>query len=237
MKLLAKTFPFLLIKIGCAQTALDYSAIKIDYGYSTSTFSGITLNNFTANKTVTESDITKSKFSKPVLMPSYNYGWKQGVFLWVNLSPCYAYRPEVNVSFCITSHKNPSSKTKKTIYSTSVGFEFKPQLIIRIGCRNTDPIIKMARNMSYYLTQKQTYLIVGPKFCYQKSDKAFLKKNNERNYSTGFVFGIGSDHLFPNLDVAPELVMSLEYQTGNNHEQKKDSNRYYTSLSLAMNFF
>lgn len=235
MKLLAKTFPLLLIKIGCAQTALDYSAIKVDYGYSASTFSGITLNNFTVNKT--ESDISKNKFSKPAVMPSYNYGWKQGVFLWINLSPCYAYRPEINVSFCITSHKNSSSKTKKTIHSTSVGFEFKPQLIIRIGCRNTDPIIKMARNMSYYLTQKQTYLIVGPKFSYQKSDKTFLKKNNERNYSTGFVFGIGSDHLFPNLDVAPELIMSLEYQTGNNHEQKKDSNRYYTSLSLAMNFF
>ncbi len=234
MKLLAKTFPLLLIKIGCAQTALDYSAIKIDYGYSTSTFAGITLNNFAPAKTLNESDITKNKFSKPSVMPSFNYGWRQGLFLWINLSPCYAYRPEINASFCVTSHKNTSTKP---IYSTSVGFEFKPQLIIRIGCRNTDPIIKLARNMSYYLTQKQTYLIVGAKFSSQKSDKAFLKKNSERGLSTGIVFGIGSDHLFPNLDVAPELVMSLEYQTGNNHEQKKDSNRYYTSLSLAMNFF
>lgn len=237
MGLRTKTVFIVLVKTSCAQTALDYSAIKIDYGYSTSTFSGITLNNFIADKTLNESDVTKSKFSKPSNMPSCNYGWKQGIFLWVNLSPCYAYRPEINVSFCVTSHKNTFSKTRKTVYSTSVGFEFKPQLIIRIGCRNTDPIIKLARNMSYYLTQKQTYLIVGPKFSYQKSDKTFLKNNNERNYSTGFVFGFGTDHLFPNLDVAPELVMSIEYQAGNNHEQKKDSNRYYTSLSLAMNFF
>ena len=231
MKLLAKAIPFLLLKISCAQTAVDYTAKKIDYGYSFATFSGTTLNVF----------LKESSDKNPLLNPQsateFNYGWKQGLFLWINLSPCFAYRPELNAVFCVHHHKNPTSNEKKEVYSTSVGFEFKPQFIIRIGCRNTEPVIKLARNMSYYLTQKQSYLIIGPKFSYQKSDRGFLKYNTERNFSVGIVLGGGTDYLFPNLDVAPELKMSVEYQPGNNSEQKKDSNRFYTSLSLAMNFF
>ena len=215
---------------------MDYGALKIDYGYSASTFSGITLNNFWTDSHISESPSKKSIVKTPSA-PSYNYGWKQGLFLWINLSPCYAYRPEVNVTFGIATHKTIFSKTEKTIYSTFIGFEFKPQLIIRIGCRDTEPIIRLARNMSYFLTQRQSYLIVGPKFSYQKSDNAFLKNNNEQNYSVGVLFGIGTDHLFPNLSVAPEIVMSVEYQTGNYQLKEKGSNRYYTSLSLVMNVF
>lgn len=231
MKLLAKAIPFLLLKISCAQTAVDYTAKKIDYGYSFATFSGTTLNGFLKESS------DKNPLSKPQSATEFNYGWKQGLFLWINLSPCVAYRPELNAVFCVHHHKNLASPEKKAVYSTSGGFEFKPQFIIRVGCRNTEPVIKLARNMSYYLTQKQSYLIIGPKFSYQKSDKIFLKNNTERNYSVGIVFGVGTDYLFPCLDVAPELTMSIEYQPGNNREQKKSSSRYYTSLSLVMNFF
>lgn len=230
MKLLAKAILLLLIKLSCAQTAVDHSVKKIDYGFSFATFSGTTLNGFLKESS------DKKLLPQPQLLCDFNYGWKQGLFLWINLSPCFAYRPELNAVFCVYQHMNLSS-AKKQVYSTSVGFEFKPQFIIRIGCRNTDPVIKLARNMSYYLTQKQSYLIIGPKFSYQKPDKGFLKNNNERNYSVGIVFGGGTDYLFPNLDVAPELTMSVEYQPGNDPEQKKGSNRYYTSLSLTMNFF
>ena len=237
MKLLAKTFPVLLFQFSSAQTPLDYSAKKIDYGYSTSTFSGITLNNIIREKQFSKEFLSTNQFSKAPLTPSYNYGWKQGLFLWINLNPCYAYRPEINATFGITIHKPVFSKAERTVYSTFVGFEFKPQLIIRIGCRNTEPVIKMARNMSYYLTERQSYLIVGPKISYQRSDKTFLKNNSERNYKIGVLFGIGVDNLFPNLDVAPELVASVEYQTGNSHINEKGSNRFYTSLSLVVNIF
>ena len=91
--------------------------------------------------------------------------------------------------------------------------------------------------MSYYLSQRQMYLIFGPKWAFRKSDKDFLKHNMERNCSVGGVFGFGVDNLFPNLDVAPEVLLSVEYQTGNLYEKQKSSNRVYTGLSLAMNFF
>lgn len=237
MKLLAKTFPVLLFQFSSAQTPIDYSAKKIDYGYSTSTFSGITLNNVIKEKSFNKEFLAKNQFTKAPLTPSYNFGWKQGLFFWINLSPCYAYRPEVNATFGITIHKTVFSKVERTVYSTFVGFEFKPQLIIRIGCRDTEPVIKIARNMSYYLTSRQSYIIVGPKFSYQKSDKSFLRNNGERNFKVGALFGIGVDNLFPNLDVAPELVASVEYQPGNFHIKEKGSNRFYTSLSLVVNVF
>ena len=233
MKLLAKTFPVLLIKIGCAQTPVDYSAHKIDFGFSSATFSG-----FSSNNLVPQNNINSDfKYAKSKTVSTITYGWKQGFFFWVNLSSCLAYRPEVNAVFGINNYKNLFSKGDRTIYSTSLGVEFKPQLIIRLGCWNSEPIIKLARNMSYYLTGKQSYLIVGPKFSYQKTDKAFSKLNNDKFSSFGFVFGCGADHLFPNLNVAPELSLSVEYKTGNYPEQKKDSNRYYACLSLAMNFY
>ncbi len=233
MRLLTKTFPVLLIKMGCAQTPVDYSAHKIDFGFSSATFSGFTSSNLVSEKKIT-GDFMHSR-SKAV--STFSYGWKQGVFFWVNLNSCVAYRPEINAVFCVNNYKNVFSKNEKAIYSTSLGVEFKPQLIIRLGCWNSDPVIKLARNMSYYLTGRQAYLIVGPKFSYQKADKTFLKMNNDKYSSFGFVFGCGADHLFPNLNVAPELLFSMEYKTGNNSGQKKDSSRYYTSLSLAMNFY
>ncbi len=235
MKLLAKTFPVLLFQFGSAQTPMDYSARKIDYGYSTSTFSGITLNNMIRENNFSKDPISKNKFTEAPLVASYNYGWKQGLFLWINLSPCHAYRPEVNATFGITTHKIIFPKTDRTVYSTFFGLEFKPQLIIRIGCRDTEPVIRMAPNMSYYLTSRQSYLIVGPKFSYQQSDKTFLKHNSERKYKIGALLGIGVDNLFPNLDVAPELIASVEYQPA--HIKEKGSTWFYTSLSLVVNVF
>lgn len=233
MRLLTKTFPVLLIKIGCAQTPVDYSAHKIDFGFSSATFSGFTSNNIVPEKNF-NNDFNHNKTKT---MSTISYGWKQGFFFWVNLNSCFAYRPEINAVFGINNYKNLFSNNEKTIYSTSFGVEFKPQLIIRLGCWNSDPVIKLARNMSYYLTGKQSYLIIGPKFSYQKADKTFLKMNDAKYSSFGFVFGCGVDHLFPNLNVAPELLFSMEYKTGNDPGQKKDSSRYCASLSLAMNFY
>ena len=119
MKFLAKAFPLLFIKFCCAQSEQDYSALKIDYGYSTSTFSGITLNNFIKDKNLQKEEITKDYFLKNPANLSHYYGWKQGLFLWINLNPCFAYRPEVNAIFCVNTYNNILSKTDKIIYSTS----------------------------------------------------------------------------------------------------------------------
>jgi hypothetical protein len=232
MNLLAKTFPVLLIKMGCAQTPANYSAQKIDYGFTTSTFTGITANSFVREK---YNNIEISNRTLKTLS-AFNYGWKQGLFLWVNFNSCFSYKPELSAVVCINNYKNLFS-SEKAIYSTSAGIEFKSQLIIRLGCWNSQPIIKLARNMSYYLEGKQSYLIIGPKFSFQKADKAFLKLNNDKYTAIGLVIGGGVDNLFLNLDVAPEVLFSVEYKTGNYFNGSNNSDRYYASMSLAMNFF
>lgn len=231
MKLLAKTFPVLLFQLGQAQT--DHPSKKIEFGFSTSTFAGSSINYITDHFLEKENVYSYVSFNKPSVTFA-NFGWKQGAFIWVNVTKCISYKPQFDILFGVNQYKYSD---RQTIYSKFFGVEFKPQIIIRVGCCDKDPIIKMARNMSYYLSQRQTYLIFGPKWSFKRSDKYFLKHNTERNYFIGGVFGFGVDNLFPNLDVAPEVLLSFEYQTGNRSEKEKGSNRVYTSLSLSMNLF
>ena len=69
--------------------------------------------------------------------------------------------------------------------------------------------------MSYYLSGRQSYLIMGPKFSYQKTDGRFANGKGADYLTVGTLFGIGADHMFPNLDFAPEFYVSLDYQPGN----------------------
>lgn len=231
MKLLTKTFLILIIKTGDAQTPIDFTGQKIDYGFTTSTFLGSLVNKKTFDYPISEG----LKFQKNNV-PNTNYGWKMGMFFWINLSPCFAYKPEIDFTFGINSYKNRSYIDKPN-FSTFVGIEFKPQLIIRLGCWNSQPVIKLARNMSYYLEGKQHYIIIGPKINYQKLDKLYSNNNVSSQGSVGFVFGFGIDNLFPNLSVAPELLFSLERIIGNSSFASTNSNNNYASLSLGMNFF
>jgi hypothetical protein len=234
MKLITKAFPVLFFQFGNAQTPTDYTARKIEFGSASSTFAGSSFN-YISNNFLEKKNIYAYV---PVHQPSVvyaNFGWKQGLFMWVNLNEHISYKTQIDLVFGVTQYKYISDK--QNTYCKFLGLEYKPQLIIKMGCCDKEPVIKMARNMSYYLTKRQSYLIVGPKWTYRRSDKNFLKNNSERSYSIGGVFGIGVDNLFPNLEVAPELIASVEYQTGNLHEKQKGSNRYYASLSLVMNFF
>lgn len=234
MKLLAKTFPVLLCQLSNAQTPLDHSAKKIEFGFSSSTFAGASITYITNHFLEKENVYSYVSLNKPNVVYA-NFGWKQGLFAWVNLTERVSYKAQFDIVFGVNQYKHTSDK--QNVYSKFFGAEYKPQIVIRIGCCDTDPVIKMARNMSYYLTQRQSYLIIGPKWAFRRSDRDFLKNNSERNYSVGAVFGVGVDNLFPNLDVAPELLVSVEYQTGNQHDKQKSSNRLYTGLSLSMNFF
>lgn len=224
----------MLFQLGYGQTPANQHGKKVEFGSASSTFAGASFNFISDYFLEKENVYSYLPLNKPYDVYT-DFGWKQGMFFWVNLSQCVSFKTQFDVLFGVASCKNTFDQANS--YCRFFGVEYKPQFILKIGRCNTDPVIKMAPNMSYYLNQRQTYLILGPKWAFRKSDAEFLRKNNERNYSVGATLGIGVDNLFPNLDVAPEIVLSIDYQTGNAHYKQKSSNRFYTSLSLAINFF
>lgn len=213
---------------------MDYHGKKIEFGFASSTFAGSSVNY-----------ITTSFFEKkdlysylPLTRPNAtyaNFGWKQGMFFWVNLNEHISYKAQCDIVFGVGQYR--SLHENLNTYCKFTGIEYKPQLIIRLGGFDKEPVIRMAKDMSYYLTGRQTYLVLGPKFTYTKPDHYFLKNNDIQYTSIGGIVGIGADHLFPNLDFAPELVLSAEYKTGRRFGDPYDLNRYYVSLSLGLNLF
>jgi hypothetical protein len=232
MRFIAGTFPLIMIKIACSQTPVDFNAKKIEFGFSTSTFAGASVN-YLASGFLEKQDLySYLPLEKPYLTFS-NFGWKQGMFVWVNLNTRFSYKAQLDFSYSVNHFKKISGNN----YCTSFGVEYKPQLIIRLGHYNTSPVIKMARDMSYYITGRQNYLIIGPKFTYARPDKSFYRRTNLKYASAGVIMGIGADNLFPNLEVAPELTVSAEYKTEKVSASPSFWDQCYISLSLAMNFF
>jgi hypothetical protein len=234
MKLLASAAPLFLLKLSCAQTPTDYHAKKIEFGFSSATFSGSSVNYISTTFLEKKDLYSYLPITRPNATYS-NFGWKQGLFIWVNLSERFSYKAQCDLMFGINQYKN--LKEDMNTYCKFFGIEYKPQLVIRLGKYNTSPVIKMARDMSYYLTGRQCYLVIGPKFTYAKPDKFFLRDNDIKYNSVGMVMGYGVDNLFPNLELAPELLVSAEYKTGRRYGDPYNLNRYYLSLSLAVNFF
>jgi hypothetical protein len=234
MKLLAKAAPFILVRLGCAQSPMDHEGRKIDYGFTTSTFAGSSINYIASNFLEKKDVYSYLPISRPNATFS-NFGWKQGIFVWVNLSERFSYKAQCDIVFGVNQFRYINENLNT--YCRFFGVEYKPQLIIKLGRFNRHPLVKLAKDMSYYMTGRQTYLVIGPKFCYSKPDRYFLKENNIKYSSAGMMFGIGTDNLFPNMDFAPELIVSAEYKTGRRYGDPYDPNRYYFSLSLAVNFF
>ncbi len=236
MKLLAKTFPILFISTAHAQLPSETDAERIDFGFTTSTFAGASVNYFADNILEKQNLYSYLPLNKPKTIFS-NYGWKQGLFIAVNFSSRFAYKAQADLTFSVNNFKHLVESTSKNNYCTSLGVEFKPQLIIKFGDFDPEPVLKMARDMSYYATGRQYYFVVGPKFSFCKHDKAFVQKHNLKYSSVGAVLGIGSDTTFPCLNFAPELLLSVEYKTRNTQTESSPFTQYYVSLSLAANFY
>ncbi len=236
MKHLAKTFPVLFVSMGYAQLPPDTDAKKIEFGFTTSTFAGASVNYFATNFLDKQNLYSYLPLNKPKTVFS-NFGWKQGLFIWVNLNSHFAYKGQADITLCVNTFKNLVGSLLKNNYCTSLGVEFKPQLVIRFGDYDTEPVFSLARDMSYYATGRQSYFIVGPKFSYCKHDKSFMQNHNLKYTSVGAVVGIGSDTAFPCLNFAPEILLSVEYKTRNSQTEASPFTRYYVSLSLAANFY
>jgi hypothetical protein len=234
MKLLASAAPLLLLKLSCAQTPTDHHGKKIDFGFSSSTFAGSSINYVTSNFLEKKDLYSYLPITRPNATYA-NFGWKQGLFIWVNLTEHVSYKAQFDMVFGVNQYRNIN--TDLNTYCKFVGVEYKPQLVIKLGKCNTEPVIQMARDMSYYLTARQYYLIIGPKFTFARPDNSFLRDHDIKYSSVGGVIGFGVDNLFPNLDFAPELLLSAEYKTGRRYGDPYNLNRYYLSLSLAVNLF
>lgn len=236
MKHLVKTLPALFVSISYAQMPINTDAKKIDFGFTSSTFAGASINYFANNFLEKQNLYSYLPLNKPKTVFS-NYGWKQGLFILVNLTPHFAYKAQADFNFSVNNFKHLVESSLTNNYSTSFGLEFKPQLLIKFGGYNSEPVFKLAKNMSYYSTGRQSYIILGPKFSFCKHDKTFLQNHNLNYCSVGAVLGVGSDTEFPCLNFAPELLLSVEYKTRNSQAESSPLTRYYVSLSLTANFF
>lgn len=167
MKRLAKIFPVLFVSMGYAQLPVDTEAEKIEFGFTTSTFAGASINYFANNFLDKQNLYSYLPLDKPKTVFSH-YGWKQGLFIWVNLNSHFAYKAQADITFFVNNFKNLVESSLKNKYCMSLGFEFKPQLVIRFGAYDREPVFSLARDMSYYATGRQSYFILGPKFSYCK---------------------------------------------------------------------
>lgn len=233
MKALLKISP-LVISLSClSQTDKEKVNPRIEFGFTSATFCGLSAANPLLER-MSGTDVRRQNITV-CSMPSANFGWKQGLFFWVNLTSYLAYKAEADFVYSVNTHVDQRNFSPQ--YSTSCGYELKPQLIIRPVKTDRAPIIKMAKSMSYYLSGKQPYIIIGPKFGYYQCDRQFRRVNDARHYTIGCVAGVGADNMFHNMDFAPEVTISIEYQTGNAHLTPNASNRYYISAAVAINLF
>jgi hypothetical protein len=175
MRFFTSATPLLLIKLGCAQSPMDHEGKKIDCGFSTSTFAGSSINYVVSNFLEKKDVYSYLPLSRPNATFS-NFGWKQGLFVWVNLSERFSYKAQCDLVFGVNQFRYINENLNT--YCRFYGLEYKPQLIIKLGVFNRRPIVRMARDMSYYMTGRQAYLIIGPKFTYSRPDKYFLRKND-----------------------------------------------------------
>lgn len=236
MRGFVKFFPFFISVGTWAQSSYDADLPIVEFGYCTSTFSGIDVGHAIETKRF-NSDLNK-RSTNPNSLPNLSYGWKEGTFIWFNVCPEISIKHQTDFGFSVNNYRTQKNiEGRQTAYSVSYGFDIKPQLIVKLGKINHHPIIKMAKCMSYYLSGRQSYLIMGPKISYQTTDKGYLKGQGANYFTVGSVMGIGVDHMFPNLDFAPELYISLDYQPGKNTYSPIASNRFFASLTLAVSIF
>jgi hypothetical protein len=235
MRGFVKFFPFFISVGTWAQSSYDADLPIVEFGYCTSTFSGIDIGHALQTKQF-NSDIHKRTDANT--LPNLSYGWKEGTFLWFNVCPEISIKAQTDFGFCVNNYKTQKTfEGRQTAYSVSYGLDIKPQLIIKLRKVDHHPIIKMAKCMSYYLSGKQSYLIIGPKISYQKTDNNFLNGKGASYFTVGNVIGIGVDHMFPNLDFSPEIYVSLDYQPGKSSYSPIASNRFFASLTLAVSIF
>ncbi len=236
MKGLLKISPIVFCFGANAQNGSESDLRFIEYGYCAATyFNG---DAFVFNKTNTANNDSYNRTPDTVPNLNFSYGWKQGTFVWLNINSDFSIKIELAGTFCVNNLKNNSANTdQKMNYSMGYGIEFKPQLIVKLGNVNRHPIIKMAKCMSYYLSGRQSYLIMGPKFALQKTDKQVLAGSPLNYLSVGSMFGVGMDNMFPNLDVAPEIYVSFDFQPNQNNFFPNSNSRYFASVTLALNIF
>lgn len=207
---------------------------NVEFGFTNGTFVNVTTitNNGMAPEARPQRDARMNSMPQ-AKMNQVTYGFNYGVFLWVKVNDKINIKPELNASFSnykFEEHARPST----SMYATSMDLTVANQAIINLKPVNTHGIIKAAKCMSYYLTTKQPYMLVGPKLSYHKFDQGFLQKGYQNEASMGIVIGYGVNYGFHNMNVAPEIKYSIESSSQNAFNNKK---KVIHTITLAINMF
>lgn len=207
---------------------------NVEFGFTNGTFVNVTTitNSGAAPAPHPQRDAMMNK-SPQTRMNQVTYGFNYGVFLWVKVNDRINIKPELNASF--SNYKfEERARPQTSIYATSVDLTVANQAVINLKPVNTHGIIKAAKCMSYYLTTKQPYVLVGPKLSYRKFDQGFLQRGYQNEASMGIVVGYGVNYGFHNMNVAPEIKYSIESSSQNAVDNKK---KIIHTITLAINMF
>lgn len=206
---------------------------NVEFGFTNGTFINVTTitNNGMAPTARPQRDAMMH--NSPTRMNQVTYGFNYGLFLWVKVNDRINIKPELNASFSNYRFEE-RARPQTSTYATSVDLTVANQAIINLKPVNTHGIIKAAKCMSYYLTTKQPYVLIGPRLSYRKFDQGFLQKGYQNEASMGIVVGYGVNYGFHNMNVAPEIKYSIESSSQNAFDNKK---KIIHTITLAINMF
>lgn len=207
---------------------------NVEFGFTNGTFANVTsiTNNGTTPDPRPQRD-AMMRNGQPARMSQVTYGFSYGLFLWVKVNDRINIKPELDASFS-NYRFGERARPQTSTYATSVDLTIANQAIINLKPVNTHGIIKAAKCMSYYLTSKQPYVLIGPKLSYHKFDQRFLQKGYQNEGSMGIVVGYGVNYGFHNMNVAPEIKYSIESSSQNAFDNKK---KIIHTITLAINMF
>jgi hypothetical protein len=165
-------------------------------------------------QTFAPNERTQTRTPQPESFSQSTYGFMYGAFLWVRATDDIHIRPEVMMGLANYTVRNGAA-TAQPLRATSADIAIANQVVVSLRPNNTHAVLKGARCMSYYLTGKQPYVIVGPKVGFRKYDRGFLQRGFDNEASIGLVAGYGVNYGFHNMNFAPEIKYSVEMSAQN----------------------
>ncbi len=208
----------------------DTQVPGVGFGFSHSTFASVVTTIPDASQFITNQRTPDAGRTTPP-MSQTTFGFSYGTFLWVKVNDRLNMRPGINAAF---SNDHFDDHRQRNLYARAIDLTVTNHAIINLKPTNTHGMIKVARCMSYYLTGKQPYVLIGPKLHYKKFDRGFMRKGFESEGSMGLEVGYGINYTFHSMSVAPEIRYSVETSAQN---VAGGQQKITHTLSLAINMF
>lgn len=120
------------------------------------------------------------------------YGFSLGVFLDYNVSSKFIIAPQGELSFNGSRVISENSKADEVSYLSPISVDFMTHFVYKLGTGKNRP-----------------YILAGPNIKLPLSEEPRSKADYNKKANIAVDFGVGLEHLFKKVTVAPELRYSL----------------------------